>query len=243
MRQHTLISIRITFALLVITCGLYPLVVWGIGQAAFRDGANGSLITRNGRVIGSALIAQNFTGDQYFHPRPSAAGSDGYDPSASGGTNWGMTSRKLLDAITARTTKYSEVKPAGGIPADAVTASCSGVDPEISPANAYAQAPRVAKANGVPLARITALIERYTAGRFGGLFGEPRVNVLRLNLALDSRVRGLRDSLSERSRGGAENAENAEMEAEPSSPPTPPRLRVNRPPHLATKGLHEAVRR
>jgi K+-transporting ATPase ATPase C chain len=241
MKQHTLISLRITFALLVITCGVYPLVVWAIGQAAFRDRANGSLITRNGKVIGSALIAQNFTGEQYFHPRPSAAGSDGYDPSASGGTNWGMTSKKLLDALTERTAKYSEVKPAGGIPADAVTASCSGVDPDISPANAYAQAPRVAKANGVPLARITALIDQHTEGRFAGIFGEPRVNVLRLNLALDSQARGLRSSLSEDSRGGAENAEK---EAGPSSPPPPPRLRVNRLPHSATRlEPHEAVRR
>jgi K+-transporting ATPase ATPase C chain len=189
MRQHTLISIRITFALLVITCGLYPLVVWGIGQTAFRDGANGSLLTRNGKVIGSTLIAQNFTGEQYFHPRPSAAGSGGYDPSASGGTNWGMTSKKLLDAVTGRTAAYAEVRPAGGIPTDAVTASCSGVDPDISPANAYAQAPRVAKANGVPLAQMTALIDRQTGGRFAGVFGEPRVNVLRLNLALGEAVR------------------------------------------------------
>jgi K+-transporting ATPase ATPase C chain len=189
MRQHTLISLRITFALLVLTCGLYPLVVWGIGQAAFRDQANGSLITRNGKVIGSALIAQNFTGEQYFHPRPSAAGSDGYDPSASGGTNWGMTSKKLLDALTSRTAAYAEVRPAGGIPADAVTASCSGVDPDISPANAYAQAPRVARANGIALAQVTALIERHMAARFAGLFGEPRVNVLRLNLALGEAAR------------------------------------------------------
>jgi hypothetical protein len=154
-----------------------------------------------------------------------------------------MTSKKLLDAISERTAKYAEVKPAGGIPADAVTASCSGVDPDISPANAYAQAPRVAKANGVTLAQVTSLIDRYTEGRFAGVFGEPRVNVLRLNLALDSRFRGLRDSLSERSRGGAENAEKVAGPSSPPSPPRSPRLRVTRPPHLATKGLQEAARR
>ncbi len=189
MKQHTLISLRMTLALLVLTCGVYPLLVWGIGQAAFRDQANGSLLMRNGRVIGSALIAQNFTGQRFFHPRPSAAGNDGYDPSASGGTNWGMTSKKLRDAIRDRTSGYAEVRPAGGIPADAVTASCSGVDPNISPANAYAQAPRVARANGVAPPRIRALIDSHTEGRFLGIFGEPRVNVLRLNLALEETAR------------------------------------------------------
>ncbi|MEA2338109.1 MAG: potassium-transporting ATPase KdpC subunit, partial [Thermoanaerobaculia bacterium] len=121
MFEHIKISIRITVALLVITCVLYPLAVWGIGQVAFRDKANGSLITRNGKVIGSAIIGQKFAGERFFHGRPSNAGSDGYDASASGGTNWGPTSKKLLDAITERTTKYADTKPAGGIPADAVT--------------------------------------------------------------------------------------------------------------------------
>jgi K+-transporting ATPase ATPase C chain len=182
MFEHIKISIRITIVLLVITCGLYPLAVWGIGQVAFRDKANGSLITRNGKVIGSSLIGQNFAADRFFHGRPS---SSGYDPSASGGTNWGPTSKKLLDAITDRTTKYADTKPAAGIPADAVTASCSGVDPHISVANAESQAARVARANHLPLDRVRQLITAHTEGRFLGIFGEPRVNVLLLNLALD----------------------------------------------------------
>ena len=147
MVEHIKISLRITVVLLVITCGFYPLAVWGIGQTFFRDKANGSLITRNGNVIGSEIIGQNFAGDRFFHPRPSAAGTDGYDPTASGGSNLGPTSKKLLDTITDRTTKYADTRPARGIPADAVTASCSGVDPHISPENAASQAERVARAN------------------------------------------------------------------------------------------------
>ena len=185
MVEHVKISLRITVVLLVITCGFYPLAVWGIGQTFFRDKANGSLITRNGNVIGSEIIGQNFAGDRFFHPRPSAAGTDGYDPTASGGSNLGPTSKKLLDAISDRTTKYADTRPARGIPADAVTASCSGVDPHISPENAASQAARVARANGIPLARVQQMIAAHTEGRFLGIFGEPRVNVLLLNLALD----------------------------------------------------------
>ncbi len=185
MVEHIKISFRITVVLLVITCGLYPLAVWGIGQTFFRGKANGSLITRKGNVIGSEIIGQNFAGDRFFHPRPSAAGTDGYDPTASGGSNLGPTSKKLLDAITDRTSKYADTRPTGGIPADAVTASCSGVDPHISPENAATQAARVARVNGIPLARVQQMIAAHTEGRFLGIFGEPRVNVLLLNLALD----------------------------------------------------------
>lgn len=185
MLEHIKISIRITIVLLVITCGLYPLAVWGIGQVAFRDKANGSLITRNGKVIGSKIIGQNFAGERFFHGRPSNAGSDGYDPSASGGTNFGATSKKLLDAVTDRTTKYADTKPAGGIPADAVTASCSGVDPHISPENAASQAARVARANGLPPTQVDDMIRNRTEHRFLGVYGEPRVNVLLLNLDLE----------------------------------------------------------
>jgi K+-transporting ATPase ATPase C chain len=185
MFEHIKISIRITIALLVITCGLYPLAVWGIGQTFFHDKANGSLITRHGKVIGSELIGQNFAGERFFHPRPSAAGAEGYDASASGGTNWGPTSKKLLDTIATRTATYADTRPAAGIPADAVTASCSGVDPHVSPENAASQAARVARANGLPLARVKEMIAARTEGRFLGIFGEPRVNVLLLNLALD----------------------------------------------------------
>ena len=182
MIEHIKISLRITVVLLVITCGLYPALIWGIGQVAFRHQANGSLIERNGKVIGSELIGQNFTGERYFHPRPSAAGSDGYDGTASGGSNLGPTSKKLLVTINDRVTTYPDTKPAGGIPADAVTASASGLDPHISPENALSQAARVARANGLPLAQIESMIHARTEGRFLGIYGEPRVNVLLLNL-------------------------------------------------------------
>jgi K+-transporting ATPase ATPase C chain len=181
MLEHIKISIRITIVLLVITCGLYPLAVWGIGQTFFRDKANGSLVIRDGKVIGSSLIGQNFAGARFFHERPS---SSGYDPSASGGTNWGPTSRKLRDAIAQRTANYADTKPAGGLPADAVTASCSGVDPHISVANAQSQAARVARENSLPPSQVAALIRRRIEGRFLSIYGEPRVNVLLLNLDL-----------------------------------------------------------
>ena len=184
MAEHIKISIRITIALLVITCGFYPLAVWAIGQTVFHDKSNGSLVTRDGKVIGSKIIGQNFAGERFFHSRPSNAGSDGYDASASGGTNWGATSKKLLDAISDRTTKWADTKPAAGIPADAVTASCSGVDPHISPENAMAQSARVARANHLPVAQVEGMIRARTEGRFLGIYGEPRVNVLLLNLDL-----------------------------------------------------------
>jgi K+-transporting ATPase ATPase C chain len=178
MKQHLFISLRITVALLVITCGIYPAVVWGIGQLAFPHQANGSLIRRNGHVIGSELIGQNFTAARYFHSRPSFVN---YDPSASGGSNLGPTSRKLAERIAA------DAQALGGknIPADAVTTSASGVDPHISPANAMQQLHRVATARGMDEARLRAIVAQHTEGRFFGIFGEPRVNVLLLNLALD----------------------------------------------------------
>ncbi|HEX3579596.1 MAG TPA: K(+)-transporting ATPase subunit C [Thermoanaerobaculia bacterium] len=181
MLEHIKISIRITIVLLVITCGLYPLAVWAVGQTFFRDKANGSLILRNGKVIGSSLIGQNFAGTHFFHGRPS---SSAYDPSASGGTNWGPTSRKLRDAIAQRTSNYNDTKPDRGIPADAVTASCSGVDPHISVAYAESQAARIARENGLSPGQVAALIRHQTEARFLGIYGEPRVNVLLLNLDL-----------------------------------------------------------
>ena len=185
MIEHLKISLRITVVLLVITCGFYPALVWAIGQAAFHHQANGSLVMQNGKVVGSELIGQNFVGSRYFHPRPSAAGNDGYDGTASGGSNLGPTSKKLLDMINGLVTKYPDTKPAGGIPADAVTASASGLDPHISPENAMSQSARVANATGLSVAQVESMIHARTEGRFLGIYGEPRVNVLLLNLDID----------------------------------------------------------
>jgi potassium-transporting ATPase KdpC subunit len=178
-----------TLILAVICCGLYPLVVFGIAQALFRDKANGSLIIDpDGTVHGSKLLAQGFTADKYFHPRPSAAGN-GYDAANSSGSNLGPTSQKLNDAIKDRVAAYrkenglSETEP---VPADAVTASGSGLDPQISLRNAELQTPRVAKARGLSEEKVRELIQQNTDGRDLGVLGDPGVNVLELNLALDS---------------------------------------------------------
>jgi potassium-transporting ATPase KdpC subunit len=227
----------------VLTGVLYPAVITGIAQVAFRDQANGSLISVNGQVIGSRLIGQHFSRDEYFHPRPSSAGSSGYDPMATGGSNLGPTSAKLINGTTKTddTTKQDVVDFDGikdrvvhycvdnglpyessvplekfkddqgnlddvklikafndeksplvftsktPIPADAVTASASGIDPHISPATAQLQAARVAKARGLTLEQVQAVVDEHTEGRTWGILGEPHVNVLELNLALDSR--------------------------------------------------------
>jgi len=178
MKTHLLVSLRMTVVLLVITCGIYPLVVFALAQLAFREKANGSFITHDGRVIGSELIGQSFTSDRFFHSRPS---SSDYDATASGGTNLGPTSQKLRDAVSSAVKSYDVHND---VPADAVTSSGSGLDPHISPANANAQAARVARANGVAVEQARALVARLTEERFLGVFGEPRVNVLRLNLAV-----------------------------------------------------------
>jgi K+-transporting ATPase ATPase C chain len=187
MKEHVFPAIRLTIALVILLCVVYPVVVWGIGQVAFRDKANGSLIVRDGKVIGSSLIGQSFTSERFFHSRPSAAGSDGYDAAASSGSNLGPTSQKLNDRIAQSVKDWKDDRPAGGIPADAVTTSGSGLDPHISPSNAHAQAARVARANGMPVEEVKQLIDRGTEGRFLGVFGEPRVNVLALNLELSAR--------------------------------------------------------
>lgn len=177
-----------TLVLCVITGLIYPGVVTGLAQMLFPRQANGSLVTVNGRVVGSALIGQPFTRPEYFHPRPSAAGS-GYDATASGGTNKGPTDAKLADTLIAQaidSAVRTEGAMKGQIPADMVTSSASGLDPDISPANARLQLPRVARARSVPAAAVAAILERHRQGRQFGFFGEPRVNVLLLNIALDS---------------------------------------------------------
>jgi len=177
-----------TLVLAVICCGLHPLIVFGISQAFFRDKANGSLIVdQDGAVRGSRLLAQGFTAEKYFHPRPSAAGN-GYDASSSGGSNLGPTSQKLNDAIKDRIDAYRKENGLGGnepVPADAVTASGSGLDPHISLHNAQLQIARVAKARGLSEDKVRELVQQNTDGRDLGVFGEPGVNVLQLNLALD----------------------------------------------------------
>lgn len=182
-------SVLLTLVLAVLLCGAYPLVVWAGAQALFSAKANGSLITdKDGTVRGSTLLAQNFSSDGYFQPRPSAAGT-GYDAANSSGTNLGPTSKKLADSIAAAVVAYRKTNGLpdnAEVPADAVTSSASGLDPHISVANAQIQARRVAKARGLSLDQVQALVAQYTEDRSLGVFGEAGVNVLRLNLALDA---------------------------------------------------------
>jgi K+-transporting ATPase ATPase C chain len=180
-------ALRINIFLTILLGVAYPLAVTGVSQLIFPHQANGSLITRGDQVIGSELIGQNFTRPEYFQPRPSAAGSDGYDPTASGGFNYGPTNQKLIDRVKASVDKFHKENPdyQGPIPADMLTGSGSGLDPDISPASAQAQAPRVAKARGISADQLNQLVAQYTKSADLGLLGEPRVNVLKLNLALD----------------------------------------------------------
>jgi K+-transporting ATPase ATPase C chain len=188
MWKQMLPGLRMTILLTVLTGLIYPGVVTGICQALFPAQANGSLITRNGRVVGSALIGQDFTRPEYFHPRPSAAGSEGYDASMSGGSNLGPTSEKLIERVKGAEAKLrGEQAIHGSIPADLLTASASGLDPDVSPASALLEAARVAKARGAPEDGVKRLVQQFTKGRDLGVLGEPRVNVLLLNLALDEK--------------------------------------------------------
>lgn len=180
-------ALRIMIFFTILTGLVYPGLVTGLCQLVFPRRANGSILAVDGQTIGSSLIGQNFAKPEYFHPRPSAAGNDGYDATASTGSNLGPTNQKLIDRVKASVDQFRKENPdyTGPIPADLVTASGSGLDPDISPASADAQAPRVAKARGVALDQVEQLIASHTQGRTLGFLGEPRVNVLELNLALD----------------------------------------------------------
>jgi potassium-transporting ATPase KdpC subunit len=187
--QHLRTAVLMVVVLTVLLGIVYPLLMTGIAQVIFPSQANGSLVRdSSGNVVGSAILAQNFTRPQYFHPRPSAAGSDGYDATASGGSNLGPTNQKLIDTVQQRADAYraeNGLAADGQVPVDAVTASASGLDPDISPANALLQAHRVAAARGLSDDQVRNLVNQYTEGRTLFVLGEPRVNVLKLNLALD----------------------------------------------------------
>ncbi len=186
-------AVMSTLILAVVCCGLYPLAVFGIGQAFFGDKANGSLIIDSAGVVrGSRLLGQQFGADKYFHSRPSAAGN-GYDATSSGGGNYGPTSQKLHDSIAQNIADYraqSGLASNAPVPADAVTASASGLDPHISAANAELQVARVAKARGMESEKVRALVKQNTDSPDLGMLGDPGVNVLELNLALDAAAPG-----------------------------------------------------
>jgi K+-transporting ATPase ATPase C chain len=189
MWQQILPGLRLKLFLTIVLGVLYPLAITGISQVLFPHQANGSLVTVNGKTVGSELIGQNFSKPEYFQPRPSAAGNDGYDPTASSGSNYGPTSQKLVDRVKASIDKFRKDNPdyTGPLPADLVTASASGLDPHLSPDSANAQAARVAKARSLSTDQVSQLIAQLTEGPDLGLLGEPRVNVLKLNLALDEK--------------------------------------------------------
>jgi potassium-transporting ATPase KdpC subunit len=185
MNKNLIIAIRFTVVTTIVFGLLYPLLVTGLSQLLFPKQANGSLIVKNGQIIGSELIGQTFTSDKYFHSRPSAAGN-GYDPLASGGSNLAPTNQTLVTRVAQDVAKWQQENPGTPIPADLVTASGSGLDPDISPASADFQVPRVAKARGMSPEQLRQLVAKHTQQRQFGILGEPRVNVLELNLDLDA---------------------------------------------------------
>lgn len=187
--QQTRIAFVMVIVLTVLTGIMYPLAITGVAQVIFPNQANGSLVANGaGTVVGSVLIAQEFSKPEYFHPRPSAAGQNGYDPTSSGGSNLAPTNPKLVQDVQARAEAYRKengLTADASVPVDAVTTSGSGLDPDISVANALLQAPRVAKARGLTADQVRALVQQHVEGRTLGFLGDPRVNVLELNLALD----------------------------------------------------------
>ncbi|MBV9121159.1 MAG: potassium-transporting ATPase subunit KdpC [Chloroflexi bacterium] len=179
--------LRISLLFLLVCGGIFPAAVTGVGQVLFHDRAQGSIVyDKSGNAIGSELIAQAFDKDEYFHPRPSAAGPDGYDPTSTGGSNLGPTNQALIDRVKGSVAAAKQDSPnLHQVPADLVTTSGSGLDPDISPEAAMAQVARVAKARGMTEAALMDLVNGHVIGRDLGIFGDPRINVLKLNLALD----------------------------------------------------------
>jgi K+-transporting ATPase ATPase C chain len=184
MKKHLITAFLMTIATTILLGLIYPLVVYGLAQIIFHDKANGQILSRNGQAVGSRIIAQQFTGAKYFHPRPSNAGN-GYDAANSGGTNYAPTNQKLIDRVQADAKALHAENPSQPIPVDLITTSASGLDPEVSPAAAEFQVPRVARERGMEESAVRSLVQKYTYQRDLGLLGEPRVNVLELNLALD----------------------------------------------------------
>ena len=187
MKQNLKIAILMTIATTVLLGIIYPLVVTGLAQVMFHDKANGQLLTRDGNIVGSRIIGQGFSGPAYLHSRPSAAGN-GYDATNSNGSQYGPTNQKLIDRVNADVARLHAENPSQPIPVDLVTASGSGLDPDITPAAAEFQVPRLAHERGVTENQIREVIQRHTLGRQLGFLGEPRVNVLEVNLELDQRV-------------------------------------------------------
>ncbi len=184
MKKNLWISILMTVATTVLFGLVYPLMVTGLAQLIFRHKANGQLIVKNGMVVGSSIIGQRFSGPEYFHSRPSAAGN-GYDAANSGGSNLGPTNQKLIERVKDDVTAAKFENAGAPVPIDMVTTSASGFDPHITPANAEFQLPRVAKARGISIEQLRTMVAKHTEGREFGILGEPRVNILELNLHLD----------------------------------------------------------